>query len=80
MFTMAKLRDGSTYLANHLTANDYYSEKESVTGVWVGQGAVRLGIVGSAITAHDEFFERLRCNQHPLTGRRRFNLTLRRAQ
>ena len=69
MFTMAKLRDGSTYLANHLTANDYYSEKESVTGVWVGQGAVRLGIVGSAIAGHDEAFERLRCNQHPLTGR-----------
>ena len=70
MFTMAKLRDGSTYLANHLSANDYYSEKESVAGVWVGQGAKRLGLAGRGIGAHDEAFERLRCNRHPLTGRK----------
>ena len=37
MFTMAKLRDGSTYLEGHLTANDYYAEKESVTGHWVAK-------------------------------------------
>ena len=67
---MAKLRDGSTYLANHLTANDYYAEKESVTGVWVGQAAERLGLAGRAIGAHDEAFERLRGNRHPLTGRK----------
>ena len=70
MFTMAKLRDGSTYLANHLSANDYYSEKESVSGEWIGQGAERLGLVGRSIGAHDEAFERLRCNRHPLTGRK----------
>jgi conjugative relaxase-like TrwC/TraI family protein len=70
MFTMAKLRDGSTYLGNHLTANDYYSEKESVTGVWVGQAADRLGLAGREIGANDEAFERLRCNRHPLTGRK----------
>jgi conjugative relaxase-like TrwC/TraI family protein len=70
MFTMAKLRDGSTYLANHLSANDYYSEKESVAGVWVGQAAERLGLAGRGIGAHDEAFERLRCNRHPLTGRK----------
>lgn len=70
MFTMAKLRDGSTYLANHLSANDYYSEKESVAGVWVGQGAERLGLAGREIGAHDEAFERLRSNRHPLTGRK----------
>src|SRR5215210_7008072 len=34
MFTMAKIRDGSTYLSNHLTANDYYSEGEKVLGCW----------------------------------------------
>ncbi|MBI5771178.1 MAG: relaxase domain-containing protein [Verrucomicrobia bacterium] len=67
---MAKLRDGSTYLANHLTANDYYSEKESVTGVWVGQAAERLGLAGREICAHDDAFERLRGNRHPLTGRK----------
>jgi len=70
MFTMAKLRDGSTYLANHLSANDYYAEKETVTGVWVGQAAERLGLAGRAIGAHDEAFERLRSNRHPLTGRK----------
>ena len=70
MFTMAKLRDGSTYLANHLSANDYYSEKESVAGEWIGQGAERLGLAGRSIGAHDEAFERLRCNRHPLTGRK----------
>jgi conjugative relaxase-like TrwC/TraI family protein len=70
MFTMAKLRDGSTYLEGHLTANDYYAEKESVTGRWVGQAAERLGLAGRAISAEDEAFERLRCNLHPLTGRR----------
>lgn len=67
---MAKLRDGSTYLANHLSANDYYAEKESVTGVWVGQGAERLGLALRTIGAHDDAFERLRGNRHPLTGRK----------
>ena len=70
MFTMAKLRDGSTYLANHLSANDYYSAKESVMGEWIGQGAGRLGLAGRSIGAHDDAFERLRCNRHPLTGRK----------
>jgi conjugative relaxase-like TrwC/TraI family protein len=67
---MAKLRDGSTYLANHLSANDYYAEKESVTVVWVGQGAEHLGLAGRTIGAHDDAFERLRSNRHPLTGRK----------
>ena len=70
MFTMAKLYDGSTYLGEHLTANDYYAEKESVTGRWVGQAAERLGLAGRSIHADDEAFERLRCNLHPLTGRK----------
>jgi len=70
MFTMAKLRDGSTYLANHLSANDYYSEKESVAGIWIGRCAERLGLAARSIGAHDEAFERLRCNRHPLTGRK----------
>lgn len=70
MFTMAKLRDGSTYLANHLSANGYYSEQESVTGMWVGPGAEHRGLAGAAIASQDEAFERLRRNRHPLTGRR----------
>lgn len=67
---MAKIRNGSTYLGNHLTANDYYSEKESVTGEWVGLGAERLGLAGRKIGAKDEAFECLRENLHPLTGRK----------
>jgi len=70
MFTMAKIRNGSTYLGNHLRANDYYSEKEAVTGEWVGEGAGLLGIRGRKIGVKDEAFERLRCNRHPLTGRK----------
>ncbi len=70
MFTMAKIRNGSTYLGNHLTANDYYSEKESVTGEWVGLGAEPLGLAGRRIGAKDQAFESLRRNRHPLTGRR----------
>lgn len=70
MFTMAKIRSGSTYLGEHLTANDYYSEKESVTGAWLGQAAEKLGLAGREIGANDQAFERLRCNRHPLTGRK----------
>ena len=70
MFTMAKIRNGSTYLGNHLTANDYYSEKESVEGEWTGLAAEKLGLAGRRIGAMDEAFERLRQNRHPLTGRK----------
>jgi len=67
---MAKIRNGSTYLGNHLTANDYYSEKEAVTGEWTGLAAEKLGLAGRRIGAKDEAFERLRQNRHPLTGRK----------
>lgn len=67
MFTMAKIRNGDSYLETHLSANDYYSEDESIGGVWVGRGAELLGIEGNSISAKDEAFERLRNNQHPLT-------------
>lgn len=64
---MAKIRNGDSYLESHLSANDYYSEKESVSGIWVGRGAEILGIDGYSISAKDEAFERLRNNQHPVT-------------
>lgn len=70
MFTLAKLRNGSTYLANHLTANDYYAEGEAVTGEWIGQGAELLGIRGEKITARNQAFDRLRRNLHPVTGKK----------
>ena len=65
MFTMAKIRNGSTYLSNHLSANDYYAEGERVCGVWVGRGAERLGL---ANPVQPEQFEALRMNRRPDTG------------
>ena len=67
MFTMAKIRDGSTYLGSHLTANDYYCEHESVPGHWVGEATERLGLIGE-IHAGNESFEALRMNRHPESG------------
>jgi conjugative relaxase-like TrwC/TraI family protein len=64
MFTMAKIKDGGTYLKRHLTANDYYSEKETVIGQWAGRGAEHLSLRGE-IAAGDPAFEALRQNRHP---------------
>ena len=65
MFTSAKIRNGSTYLENHLSANDYYAKGERVKGQWVGQGAESLGLTGEV---RPEDFEALRVNQRPGTG------------
>ena len=65
MLTCKKIRNGSTYLGTHLSANDYYCEQEQVSGVWVGKGAERLGIAGQTIEKEDAAFEALRLNQHP---------------
>ena len=45
---MAKIRDGSTYLDNHLCANDYYAEGEKITGQWQGGLAEQLGLTRQA--------------------------------
>ena len=65
MFTMAKVREGSTYLDKHLTHSDYYSEKERVKGKWVGEGAKLLGLAGKSIGPGDKAFENLRRNKLP---------------
>ena len=62
MFTSAKIRNGSTYFANHLTANDYYAQGERVTGQWLGKGAEALGLSGEV---RPEAFEALRANLRP---------------
>lgn len=69
MFTMAKIRDGSTYLGRHLTQNDYYCEQETVSGKWQGRGAQKMGL-DQEILAGDAAFESLRQNRHPSTGER----------
>ena len=65
MFTCKKIRNGSTYLDTHLSANDYYCEQEQVSGIWIGKGAERLGIADQPIEKEDAAFEALRVNQHP---------------
>ena len=71
MFTMAKVHDGSTYLDNHLCANDYYAEGESVVGRWHGRLTTRLGIEpGQHIHAGDAAFQMLRNNINPATGKK----------
>lgn len=78
MFTCAKIKDGSTYLSSHLSANDYYCKNEHVSGHWIGKGAERLGLGGNAIEKDDAAFEALRKNMLPdgsgrLTPRRAEN-------
>jgi hypothetical protein len=68
MFTMAKIKDGGTYLERHLAANDYYCENETVTGRWMGLGADRLSLKGE-IQAGDRSFEALRNNRSPDGGK-----------
>jgi hypothetical protein len=65
MFTRATIRDGSSYLGNHLCANDYYSEDEKVSGVWQGELARTWGIEGQRIDAGDARFENLRVGLTP---------------
>ena len=72
MFTMAKLRNGSTYLSSHLAANDYYSKGEKVEGRWIGSGAEQLSLRGEVLSQQ---FEALRVNEHPSTGKRLTPLT-----
>lgn len=67
MFTMAKIRNGATYLGNHLSANDYYAEGEKVRGEWIGQGARMLGLRGEVMS---DQFEALRCNERPNSNER----------
>ena len=43
MFTSAKIRNGSTYFANHLSANDYYAQGERVKGSGWEKVRSRLG-------------------------------------
>lgn len=62
---MAKIRDGSTYLSNHLTANDYYSEGEKITGRWMGKLAEKFGLLSNSIAPDDAAFENLRANLTP---------------
>ena len=66
MITVGIIRNGATYLSQHLRKNDYWTEGENeVRGEWIGEGARALGLVG-AVT--DKPFDALRQNRHPKTG------------
>jgi conjugative relaxase-like TrwC/TraI family protein len=67
VFTRARIYNGASYLANHLSANDYYAEGEKVTGHWIGRGAELLGL---AADVDAEQFEALRTNRVPGTDER----------
>ena len=65
MITISQISVGKGYLTRHLSANDYYSEGETVTGQWQGKGAEMLGLSGDV---EEAAFESLRNNRHPGSG------------
>jgi conjugative relaxase-like TrwC/TraI family protein len=68
MITIGLIRNGATYLSQHLRKNDYWQESEKeVRGEWIGQGAAALGLEGGVT---EEPFEALRRNLHPGTKER----------
>jgi len=67
VFTRARICNGASYLANHLSANDYYAEGEKVTGRWIGRAAELLGLSGDVEAKQ---FEALRTNRVPSTDER----------
>lgn len=53
-------------MSSHLSANDYYSENETVVGQWLGKSAWALGLEGKVVTA--QAFDALAINRHPQHG------------
>ena len=70
MFNMTKIRasnaSGKSFYANHLAANDYYSEHEKVTGFWRGSLAERFGLTGQEVTG--SVFSLFQRNINPAMG------------
>jgi conjugative relaxase-like TrwC/TraI family protein len=68
MITVGNLRNGSTYLTQHLRKNDYWAEGEKeIRGEWIGEGAKALGLSGEVTDAP---FDALRENRNPRNGER----------
>ncbi len=66
VITVGLIRNGSTYLSQHLRKNDYWAEGEkAVLGEWIGEGAKALGLAGPVT---EKPFEQLRQNRNPFTG------------
>ena len=45
--TQTNLANAKGYFEEHLCAGDYYAENSRVQGVWIGAGAVLLGLDGA---------------------------------
>ena len=56
-----------TYFDEHLSHNDYYSQKETKHGHWIGQGAWRLGLQQGEVVTRETFLK-LCDNRNPQTG------------
>ena len=69
MFSMTKIKAvngaGKAFYANHLAANDYYSEKEKVVGIWCGSLAFDFDLLGKRVDT--ETFSLFQQNINPLT-------------
>ena len=70
MFSMTKIKAvngaGKAFYANHLAANDYYSEKEKVIGIWRGSLAFDFDLLGKRVET--ETFSLFQQNINPFTG------------
>lgn len=70
MFTMFKIKasrsSGKDFYLKHLSANDYYSEKESITGKWKGSLAKNFDLEHSPTSP--ESFSAFQQNLNPATG------------
>ena len=65
--TQTNLANAKGYFEEHLCAGDYYAENSRVQGVWMGAGAVLLGLEGHVMR---EAFLSLCENRHPGSGKR----------
>jgi conjugative relaxase-like TrwC/TraI family protein len=61
------LKNAREYFRTHLSAGDYYSQKNAVAGEWFGQGAARLNLTQ---TVNESAFLALCEGNDPGTGKR----------
>jgi conjugative relaxase-like TrwC/TraI family protein len=57
----------TTYFDEHLSHNDYYTERQSQAGYWIGAGAELLGLQPGEVVTREAFL-RLCDNLHPVDG------------
>ena len=64
----------TTYFDEHLSHNDYYSQRETQAGQWIGVGVERLGIKQGEVVTREAFL-RLCDNLHPESGKQLTQVT-----